>query len=172
MFLYNIFVGGEFVKIDFMVAFSKRFKQLRVEKGFTQEELLTDFNKRYNRSYRATAISYYENRKRVPEISALFDFADYFGVSISYLLGDSNVRDPDVNQATGQLPESVLSNEERTKKEESRQENELLDAFRSLSPAGKATAVNQVIALIEVFPANIKEGEKEKTHIYPHGLEM
>ena len=31
----------------------------------------------------------------MPKIGALMDFAGYFGVSVSYLLGDSDIRDPD-----------------------------------------------------------------------------
>lgn len=78
-----------------MDGFAKRFKQLRHEKDLTQEALLADFNKKFHRSYRATAISQYENGKRIPEIDALKDFAAYFGVSVSYLLGDSEIRNPD-----------------------------------------------------------------------------
>jgi len=75
--------------------FAKRFKQLRLEKGLQQDEMLLEFNKIYHRSYAASAISRYENDKRMPEIDALKDFAKYFGVSVSYLLGDSNIRNPD-----------------------------------------------------------------------------
>ena len=63
-----------------------RFKELRIQKGITQEEFRQEFNSRYNRNYTPSAISLFENNKRIPEISALIDFADYFGVSIDYLL--------------------------------------------------------------------------------------
>ena len=77
-----------------MNEFAKRFKQLRLEKELQQAEMLSEFNKKYHRGYEVAAISRYENNRRMPEIDALMDFADYFGVSVSYLLGDSDIRGP------------------------------------------------------------------------------
>jgi len=53
----------------------------------TQEQFLQVFNKKYNRAFTAAAISQYENSKRIPEIDALVDFADFFSVSVGFLLG-------------------------------------------------------------------------------------
>ena len=78
-----------------MDSFGNRFKGLRFETGYSQGDMLKDFNKKYHRAYTLTAVSLYENNKRMPEIDALRDFADYFHVSVSYLLGDSDTRDPD-----------------------------------------------------------------------------
>ena len=66
-----------------------RFKLLRAEKNLTQTELAKEFNKKYDRNFTTAAISNYENDKRIPEIEALQDFADYFEVSVDYLLGRS-----------------------------------------------------------------------------------
>lgn len=74
--------------------FSKRFKALREEKDKTQQELLDEFNKRYHYNFKKSSISMYENAKRMPEIEALTDFADYFQVSVDYLLGRSDIRNP------------------------------------------------------------------------------
>ena len=63
-----------------------RFKELRQEKGLTQEELIEKFNAVYHRSYGPSAISMFENNHRIPEVSALIDFADFFEVSLDYLL--------------------------------------------------------------------------------------
>ena len=63
-----------------------RFKELRLLKGLSQEEMLEQFNNTYHRNYAAPSISQYENGRRVPEISALIDFADFFEVSLDYLL--------------------------------------------------------------------------------------
>lgn len=63
-----------------------KFKKLRQKLGLTQEELRQRFNTKYNRTYTAAAISQFENGKRTPETSALKDFSDFFGVSIDYLL--------------------------------------------------------------------------------------
>lgn len=72
--------------------FAKRFKELREEKGLTQSELLKIFNESFNHSFGKSSISMYENGKRIPEIVALADFADFFDVSIDYLLGKSDIK--------------------------------------------------------------------------------
>lgn len=63
------------------------FKKLRMKSGLSQEEFRKKFNDQYGRLYTASAISLFENGKRTPETSALLDFADFFGVSLDYLLG-------------------------------------------------------------------------------------
>lgn len=64
-----------------------RFKELRIQKGLTQEELITQFNDKYGKRYGASSISMFENGKRIPETQSLMDFADFFNVSVDYLLG-------------------------------------------------------------------------------------
>lgn len=64
-----------------------RFKELRLKQGLTQEEFRKKFNSRFNKTYTAAAISQFENGKRMPEISSLIDFADFYEVSLDYLLG-------------------------------------------------------------------------------------
>jgi SOS-response transcriptional repressor LexA len=83
-----------------------RFKELRVQKGMTQEEFRTTFNQKYHRNYTPSAISRFENNKRIPETAALIDFADFFGVSVDYLLGVSD--DKDTSTLQGQDGEHFL----------------------------------------------------------------
>jgi len=64
-----------------------RFKQLRIQRGLTQNEFLKLFNETYGRTYTPAAISQIEHGKRNPELSALVDFADFYDVSLDYLLG-------------------------------------------------------------------------------------
>ena len=64
-----------------------RFKELRIQTGLTQEELITQFNDKYGKRYGASSISMFENGKRIPETQSLMDFADFFNVSVDYLLG-------------------------------------------------------------------------------------
>ena len=67
--------------------FSLRFKNCRKGMELTQEAFLEQFNSKYKRSFTAAAVSQYENGKRLPEVDALIDFADFFSVSLDYLLG-------------------------------------------------------------------------------------
>ena len=69
-----------------MSTFAQRFKELRLEKNKTQKDLANIFFKSY------TSISKYENGKAVPEHALLNDMADYFGVSMDYLLGWTDTR--------------------------------------------------------------------------------
>lgn len=73
-----------------MVTFGQRFKELRIEKNFKQQELADDFNSIYGYTFSKSSISHYENDKRRPETNALIDFASYFNVSIDYLIGLSD----------------------------------------------------------------------------------
>lgn len=72
--------------------FGKRFKMLRLEKDLKQQELIDDFNKKYHYGFTKSAVSQYENDKRIPEIEALNAFANYFNVSVDFLLGRTDTR--------------------------------------------------------------------------------
>lgn len=78
-----------------------RFKDLRMSKGYTQEEFRKLYNEQYNRNYTSAAISMIEHGKRMPELGALVDFADFYGVSLDYLLGRAG--DMDNRQLSLQL---------------------------------------------------------------------
>lgn len=92
-----------------------QFRNLRLQKGLNQEEFRKLYNERYSRNYTSAAISMIENGKRMPELSALIDFADFYDVSIDYLLGRES--DDDELQISQQLRAIVgklmtLKNEE------------------------------------------------------------
>lgn len=111
-----------------------RFKELRKEIGLTQEELLQKFNQRFGKSYTAGAISQFENGHRTPETQALIQFADFFNVTLDYLLGRSNHRNG-ISQSITQIDTFPLSGEER----------QLIQKYRQLDEKGKIT----VSAVIE-----------------------
>lgn len=58
-----------------------KLKELRVERGISQLKLAMDLNMNQN------SISRYENEQRQADYKTLIAFADYFGVSVDYLLG-------------------------------------------------------------------------------------
>ena len=78
--------------------FAKRFMQLRMERSLSHDELVDDFNKKYQKSCTKDIIKKYENGQRIPEITTLMDFADYFEVSETYLLGESEIKKPDTKE--------------------------------------------------------------------------
>ena len=58
-----------------------RLRELRKKKGISQLRLATDLNTTQN------TISRYETGEREPGINELIKIADYFDVSIDYLVG-------------------------------------------------------------------------------------
>ena len=61
-----------------------RLKELRKKKGISQLRLATELNTTQN------TISRYETGEREPGIAELIKIADYFNVSVDYLLGRTN----------------------------------------------------------------------------------
>ena len=66
-----------------------RIKLLREEKGLKQEELAKIL------SIAPSTIGMYERDAREPNDEIKLKMAEYFGVSIDFLLGKSDVRNPD-----------------------------------------------------------------------------
>lgn len=88
-----------------------RFRALRLKSGLSQTEFRQQYNERYNRSYTAAAISQIEHGKRMPELGALRDFADFYGVSVDYLLGQqADEQDEQAEEAAGQQISAKLKN--------------------------------------------------------------
>ncbi|WP_352408069.1 helix-turn-helix domain-containing protein [Acetoanaerobium noterae] len=77
-----------------MNKFGNIFKSLREEKGLTQQELVDLFNNQYHYKFGKSAISQYENNKRIPEVEVLQKWAEFFQVGLDYLLGNSDIRIP------------------------------------------------------------------------------
>ena len=61
-----------------------RLKELRKKKGISQLRLATDLNTTQN------TISRYETGEREPGIAELIKIADYFHVSVDYLIGHTD----------------------------------------------------------------------------------
>lgn len=78
-----------------MATFGERFKELRLKKDFTQHELVEDFNQKFKYNITKSAISQYENNKRLPEINLLIDLAKYFEASTDYLLCNDYLKGED-----------------------------------------------------------------------------
>ena len=70
---------------DFM-----RLKEIRKSKGISQLKMAIDLNTNQN------TISRYETGEREPGINELIQIADYFNISIDYLLERTDI--PEVNK--------------------------------------------------------------------------
>ncbi|PEL80043.1 helix-turn-helix domain-containing protein [Bacillus wiedmannii] len=68
------------------MAFSAKLKELRESRGFSQEELAAKLN------IPRSSITHYENSDdRLPRKSRLLEIANFFGVSIDFLLSEEPV---------------------------------------------------------------------------------
>ena len=93
--------------------FGDRLRILIDERGITQKELASQLN------IAPSTVSSYVQNTREPDFATLKSLAIYFSVSIDYLLGC------------------------RTNKASSRQEDELLRVFRSLTAEQKEVCIEQ-----------------------------
>lgn len=75
-----------------MKKFAYRFKKLRLENNMTQTDVVDKFNSIYHTTFNKSTISQYENGKRKPDISILENWAEFFDVSIDYLLGHIDIK--------------------------------------------------------------------------------
>lgn len=66
-----------------------RIKQLREENNWTQLELSQKIN------CAMSSIAMYEKEDRKPSLEVLIKLSDIFGCSIDYLLGKSDIRNPE-----------------------------------------------------------------------------
>ncbi|UYO63422.1 helix-turn-helix domain-containing protein [Acetobacterium wieringae] len=86
-----------------MAEFKERLKELVREKGETQTKIVDDINKKFRAGLSKQAFSYYVNG-REPNHDTLKIFAEYFGVTVDYLIGYSDVKkreNADVNSKLG-----------------------------------------------------------------------
>ena len=91
--------------------FGDRLKELREEKELKQAELASLFN------ISPSTIGMYEQNRRTPDFTLLNSIADYFGVSIDYLLGRTNIRNYEENTIAAHTDDRTqqLSEEGRKK---------------------------------------------------------
>lgn len=83
------------------VTLGLRLRSLISELGLEQQEVATLLN------HKISTFSGYVIDKREPTFAKLKIFADFFGVSIDYLLGYSTVKDPYLRHLSAELNEFV-----------------------------------------------------------------
>lgn len=87
-----------------MITFAERLKAERKKNNITQTQLA---EKLYlDRS----SISKYESGKQIPETPTLEKLADFFDVSIDYLLGKTDIRNYENNSSLNSINENLSTN--------------------------------------------------------------
>lgn len=85
-----------------MATFAERVKELREARGWTQVELAKRLN------FHSSAVSQWESGQRNPSRDTLQRLASLFGVSIAYLLGETDDPSPSPTRPTAESPEAQL----------------------------------------------------------------
>ena len=84
--------------------FKERLKALRKQKGITQSDLAAILN------YGYTAVSNYESGRNEPSIKDLKKIAEFFDVSLDYLLCVNDIKNPYVISSESEPDEEFLQN--------------------------------------------------------------
>lgn len=84
------------------MSFGEKLKQLRQEKGWSQDELA------FHANIDGRQVSRYENDRVTPSIEVAVKIAKAFDVSLDYLLLDNSPRKP-LRTVTSKLSERLLS---------------------------------------------------------------
>lgn len=77
------------------MTFGQRFRMLRSEIGLNQSEVCDKINRMFpeSKAIKRSSISMYESDQRMPEHNRLQEIADFFGVSMDFLLGNTDNRE-------------------------------------------------------------------------------
>ena len=128
--------------------YGERIARLREENGLTQEELSIKIG------ISRAALSHYEKNRRQPDYDIIRKLADFFGVSVDYVLGHTNIRE---------TPESVINNALQDDPElmaiwlEIKNREDLQSLFREVKPMTPEN-VKKVIRIIKALEDEKKEG--------------
>ena len=106
---------------------------MRTARGWTQQDLADRLNTKYQ------TIGHYETGRREPDIDTIFRLCDVFGCSADYLLGRSDLPDPQLTD-----DESALLRQYRDLSETGREYVRHSVALASLAHSGKNGAVSDV----------------------------
>lgn len=80
-----------------------RLKELREQKNIMQKDMADVFR------VAKSTYSYWENGKAEPDTATLYKLAEYFGVSLDYLMGKSNNSETNYNKYDNILPIDIMA---------------------------------------------------------------
>lgn len=122
-----------------MFNFGEHLKELRKSRNITQKQLASAINASER------GIQNYELNQRKPTYDALLSLADYFNVSIDYLVG----RADDMNGKINPQPETLLSQDDQ----------ELLELFHQLNGQARGQLQTRAKYLLEQQQGHPAESE-------------
>lgn len=128
---------------------SEKIKQLRKEKDITQKELAETL------SISPSTIAMYETGQRKPDSDMLETIADFFNVSVDYLLGRSNIKNPEEKQES---PKKNKDESSFIKEDSSSYDIDELEAkFEKLYPKIRQLSREEKDKLLKIIDAYLEE---------------
>ncbi|GFN37210.1 helix-turn-helix domain-containing protein [Tepidimicrobium xylanilyticum] len=140
-----------------MSSLAKRIKELRQERNLTQEEFGNIFG------IVKSTVSLYESGKSTPDDELKKKIAKYFNVSLDYLMGVSDVRNPYKETSENKIIKDdgyELTPEEKELLETITSDPELSVLFHDLKSAPKKK-IKQLLKTWEFINEQFEEMEKE-----------
>jgi transcriptional regulator with XRE-family HTH domain len=139
--------------------FGDKLKELRKEKGLTQQQLADLMN--VGRS----SIAGYETKRVQPDYEKLLWFSSYFDVSVEYLLGSSKTRNNDSNSYKEPTPEIPMTKESSSYEltRDPAEENKILQYYYRLNDENKDYIKGQMINLYreQISKSNLLKNSPE-----------
>lgn len=120
----------------------KQLKTLRKNSKKSQQEVCTSLN------IEQSTLANYENDKRIPKIDILIKIANYYNVSVDYLLG----RTENQNISTNYLLETEQINHDSNKQvieSTCQKEEKLLFAFRQLNDDNQDIIIGEIKKILK-----------------------
>ncbi|QEK12756.1 helix-turn-helix transcriptional regulator [Crassaminicella thermophila] len=140
--------------------FGDRLKELRIENNMTQEELAKKFNTG------KASISHYESNRRMPDASTIEKFADFFNVSVDYILGRTNNKEiiSHENSNTNNVQTLTKRDEKEIEKiiEQTRKQLESSEGLMFNGEPASPEAIQSIIDAMKVGMEIAKQRNKEK----------
>ncbi|WP_270943252.1 helix-turn-helix domain-containing protein [Romboutsia lituseburensis] len=124
-----------------------RLRELRKEKGLTLEQMANDLNTT------KVTLSRYENSTREPKSEMLSQLSDYFNVSIDYLFGKTDEKNPISKKGKADVKKAL---------EDIKTQLENSDALMFDGEYLNADAVESLLSAMEIGMAMAKKKQEEK----------
>ena len=70
--------------------FSKRLKELREQNNYSMDRLIALYNEKYDAKMNKSTLSRYENNLQEPIYTVVVNLADFFGVTVDYIIGGND----------------------------------------------------------------------------------
>lgn len=121
----------------------ERLKKLREEKGLLQKDIAKLLN------ITASAYGFYEQGKRDPDTDVLRKLADFYGVSIDYLMGRTDIRNPALTK----------KDEKEIEKEIEAMKKKLLES-EGLMLSGEPVSKEAIESILEALEYGMRQAKR------------